>query len=132
MKQALQAIEIAADPQIRFDVILGKKKITIREGHRDYHTGPVMLCSHIFPWAAKATITGVRHTTIAEVTEDEYWADGYRNRREMLNDLRKYYPELMMKSPVTVICWDNIEGYYRDIDNVYKFAEDNGLDVSYI
>jgi len=131
MKQALQAIEIAANPKIRFDVILGNKKITIREGHRDYHPGPVVLFSHIFPWAMKATITSVRHTTVGEVTEEEFWADSYENRVEMLADLRQFYPELTMKSPVTVICWEiSNEGFYKDIDNVYAFAEENGLDTT--
>ncbi len=133
MKAPLQAIEIAPDPQIRLDIILGKKKITIREGHRDYREGPVMLCTHIFPWAVKTTITSVRHTTVAEVTEDEFWADGYGTRMEMLKDLKKFYPSLSMKSAVTVICWGDIqEGFYTDIDNIYAFAKENNLDTSYI
>lgn len=132
MKQALQALEIAPNPQVRLDIMLDKKKITIREGHRDYHIGPLVLFSHIFPWAVKTTITYVRLTTVAQVTEDEFWEDGYQSRKEMLTDLRKFYPNLTMKSPVTVIRWGELdEGYYTNIDHLYEFAEQNGLDMSY-
>lgn len=131
MRQALQAIKIAPDPKVRLDIMLGKKKVTIREGHRDYHVGPVVLCCHIFPWAVMATIMEVRHTTLSEVTNLELWADGYGDHKEMLRDLKKFYPGLTMKSPVTVISWDKLEGFYTDIDNVHAYAEENGLDMSY-
>jgi hypothetical protein len=131
MRQALQAILIAPDPKVRLDIMLGKKKLTIREGHRDYKVGPVVICCHIYPWAVMATITSVRLTTLSEVTMEEYEADGYANHKEMLRDLRKIYPGLTMKSEVTVICWDNLEGYFTDIDNVQEYADSNGLDMSF-
>ena len=131
MKRALQAILIAPDPAVRLNIMLGKKKITIREGHRDYTTGPVMICCHLVPWAIMATITNVRLTTVTEVTDEELWADGYDNHKGMLRDLKKYYPNITMESPVTVISWDNLEGYFTDIDNVFAYAEENNLDMSY-
>ena len=71
MKRALQAILIAPDSKVRLAIMLGEKKVTIREGHRDYTVGPVMVCCHLVPWAIMATITSVRHTEVIEVTEEE-------------------------------------------------------------
>ena len=131
MKRALQAILIAPDPSVRLNIMLGKKNITIREGHRDYTVGPVMICCHLVPWAVMATITDVRHTTLSEVTAEELWADGYESHVRMLEDLKRFYPNIAMDSPVTVVCWDKLEGFYTDVDNVHEYAEENGLDMSF-
>jgi hypothetical protein len=123
MKQALQAILIAPDSVVRLAIMLGEKKVTIREGHRDYHVGPVMICCHLVPWAIMATITSVRFTQVNEVTEKEMRADGYSNHKEMLNDLRKYYPDLTMSSPVTVISWGNVTGALAEDKNIERYAK---------
>lgn len=108
MIPALQAILFAPDPLERLKITLGEKKMTILEGHRDYHEGPVVLFSHIFPWAVMATITSVRHTTLSEVTEEEIKAYGCAGRTDLLRDLRKHYPCLTTKSSVTVISWGDV------------------------
>jgi hypothetical protein len=128
MKPALQAILISPDSLVRLAIMLGKKKITIREGHRDYHEGPVMICCHIDPWAVMATITSVRHTTLAEVTREEYTADGYSSQVQMLEDLRQYYPNMTMESDVTVISWDKVTGALTELDHIKFYAEINGIE----
>ena len=104
MKRALQAILIAGE-EMRDDTINGIKNITIREGHRDYTPGKVLLGCHILNWAVMREIISVRHTTIREVKKEEYFLDDFRSREDMLDGLRKYYPDLTMDSPVTVIQW---------------------------
>jgi len=113
LKKPLQALLIA-EPSQRL-VIVGSKKITIREGHRDYTVGePVMLCDHNESFCVKAEITEVRHCLAKEVSKGEMRKDGYNSLSEMIEDLRTYYPDINENSNVTVIKWDNIEGILID------------------
>lgn len=114
LKWPLQALLIASDEKMRDAVCAKIKKISIREGHRDYRVGPVMLCCHLVPWAVMADITYVRHCTLREVTKSEYVADGFENKVEMLKGMKKFYPKLNLDSPVTVIYWENARGYLVD------------------
>lgn len=99
---------------MRSNILNGEKKISIREGHRDYRPGPAMLCCHLVPWAVMADITDVRHTILTGVTEEEFRADGYKSFQQMLEDLQQFYPKLECISPVTVIRWDNVRGFLVD------------------
>lgn len=110
MKQPLYALLIAPIPEMRQAILDGRKKITIREGHRDYRNGKAMLCCHLEPWAVMAEITNVRHTTLREVTEEEYVADGFESQDDLLLGMQRFYPNMTTDSPVTVIRWDNLEG----------------------
>jgi len=114
MKRALRALLISPDEKQREAILSGKKKITIREGHRDYIPGQVLLACPIEPWCVGADINDVRHTTLREVTPEEFIADGYADAIEMLVDLRKYYPQIDANSNVTVIKWDNVRGKLVD------------------
>ncbi|MBI2676949.1 MAG: ASCH domain-containing protein [Candidatus Yanofskybacteria bacterium] len=110
MKPALQALLIAPDCCVRDQIVWGTKTVTIREGHRDYKLGKVMLCCHLEPWAVMADITEVRHCLLKEVTKEECFDDGFSNRVELLHDLQRFYPDLTANSPVTVIKWANVTG----------------------
>ena len=105
MKRALQAILIAGY-SMKEDVLYNRKKITIREGHRNYTPGPVLLGCHLLSWATMRNIVSVKHTTLEEITTGEYQEDGFKNRRDLLEGLRKFYPNLNLDSPVTVIRWE--------------------------
>lgn len=121
MKPPLYALLIAPDHGMRTGILYGGKNITIREGHRDYQPGrPVMICCHIEPWAVMADITSVRHTTIAEVTKEEYEADGFHSPEDLLEGLRRFYPSINESSPVTVIKWENVRGWLKDHDTEYR------------
>ena len=105
MKRPLQAILIAG-PEQRDSVLNGTKKITIREGHRDYILGQVLIGCHILNWATMKNITKVTHKYLFEVNEDEYKADGFANWVDLVEGLQKYYPTLTALSPITVIEWE--------------------------
>ena len=122
MKNPLYALLVAPIPNMRYDILHGTKKISIREGHRDYRMGKVMLCCHLEPWAVMADITDVRHTTLNEVAEDEYKADGFTNKQDMLNGMQRFYPTMTMDSPVTVIRWDNVSGALQEqVNRIRKY-----------
>ncbi|HEY4520174.1 MAG TPA: hypothetical protein VJH33_04085 [Candidatus Paceibacterota bacterium] len=120
LKHPMQALLVAPDNGMRSRILSGKITGTIREGSRDYRSGPVMLCCHIAPWAVLANISTVRHCTLGDVTEQEIAACGFfppLSFVEMAADMRKYYPHITEASPVTVIHWDHLEGFLADHAN---------------
>ena len=126
MKRPVQALEIADNPEILLSIMLKKKQISVREGLRDYVPGKLIIytfkdsCISI-----QVDITNVRHTTLAEITPEEMLADGYNSTEEMLNDLKShYYPDITLDSPMTVISWNNIQGFWSNWNNIKKFAID--------
>ena len=107
-------VPVATYP-MRDEILTGKKAITIREGHRDYRPGPMLLGCMGIPdpagiytedWAIMATITEVLHTTLGEVVDADWQADGFATRADLLFGLRLFYPTIAMASPVTVIKWN--------------------------
>jgi hypothetical protein len=110
MKKPIQALLIAPDETMRANIISGKKRITIREGFRDYNQGAVMLCCHIEPWAVLADITEVKHCLISQLDHADIVADGFSTRMDLIDGLRKYYPNISVDSAVTVIRWENARG----------------------
>jgi len=115
LRPPLYALLISPDRESRRAILEERKQITIREGWRDYRPDrPVMICCQIEPWAVMADIVEVRHCSLAEVTREEFEADGYATPREMLESLREFYPHLDWTSPVTVIRWANVRGKLVD------------------
>ena len=121
MKPALQALLIAPDFKMRVDILFGLKSLTIREGHRDYHEGPAMICCHLVPWAVMVQIISVRHCLLKEVTVLEYTADGFESPEDMLEGMRRFYKNMTLDSPVTVIRWGvgSAQGFL--VDNRMEF-----------
>ena len=104
MKRALQAILIQGE-EMKFDVLANRKKITIREGARDYTNGPVLIGCPDLDWATMRNIVDVRYCRLIDVTEEEYQADGFETKSDMLMGMSKYYPNINWDSEVTVIKW---------------------------
>lgn len=113
-KPAMQAIQIApGDNAMKTAVLAGDKRITIREGTRDYEVGRKLMIGDWEgedPWAVCATITGVYHRLLEEVSTLELEADGFVNQLDMRRGMRRFYPSLDWKSHVTVVEWDKPVG----------------------
>ena len=101
MKKPLQCLLLAES--LIDSAMSGEKTVTIREGHRDYQTGKVILACPDVNWCMEASITDVRHTTLDQVTEEEYIDDGFVSRTDMFEGLANFYPDIDLTSPVTVI-----------------------------
>ncbi|MEA3249611.1 MAG: ASCH domain-containing protein [Patescibacteria group bacterium] len=114
MRHPLQALLIAPDPLMREAVEDGRKRITLREGHRDYRPGPVMLCCQIEPWCVMADIIEVRHCRLCDLTREELEADGFIDQWQMLKQMHRFYPDLDWDSPVTIVRWENVRGKLVD------------------
>ena len=132
LKQPLQALLVAPDEKMRNDILSGIKEISIRDGWRKYRAGlPVMLCCHLVPWAVMAErIVKVRHCTLKEVTKEEYVADGFKSQKDLLAGLKRFYPNMTLKSPVTVIRWTGVKGYLVDnFDKELRMPKDLAQDL---
>src|SRR5438552_1236596 len=114
MKPALQALLISPDPVSRRKILEGTQTKTVREGYRDYKNGAVMLCCHLEPWAITAEITYVCHRKLSDVTPHEYTAAGFTSLEGLHQDLRRYYKEISLDSPVTIITWKDVRGKIVD------------------
>ena len=104
MKRALQSILVAGE-SMRDDTKNGKKKITIREGHRDYTEGPVLIGCPTLDWAYSSEITSVLLTTLGKVAEQDLNDDGFDSTEDAIEVLSQWYPSINKDSPVTVIRW---------------------------
>ena len=120
MRRPLQALLIVPDVKMRRAVLEGTKRISIREGHRDYRPGPLVLCCHLEPWAVMVEVTSVRHCMLAEITIEECRDEGFSSRSELLYFLRRFYPDMLSQSPITVIRWENAAGKLVDKHNAQK------------
>lgn len=121
MKQPLQALLVAPSHYMRSSIVSSAKAGSIREGHRDYKPGQVMLCCHLVPWCVMADITAVRHTTLGAVARKDWEASGFGSREEMIDGLKSFYKDLTKESPVTVIHWENPRGFL--VDNAADYAD---------
>ena len=93
------------------DTAIGLKLNTVREGQRDYQVGDklILVCPEA-EWASQMMeVTEVSHTTTAKMKVKDYRHQNWRTRKEVLADMRGYYPTLKMDSPITVIWWKKID-----------------------
>lgn len=88
---------------MRLNLLTGTKKISIREGHRDYKPGPGVICDPVDSFVVGVTFTNVAHKTLGEITEEEWLADGFVSQADLLTGMRQYYPNIDLTSPVTVL-----------------------------
>jgi len=118
IKRPLQALLIAPEDDMRRRILTGEKRITIREGARDYVPGRAMICCHLVTWCVQVNIVLVRHCALDQVTVEEYEADGFESVDDMLTGLRRFYPRMTPSSTVTVIHWDGEEGRLVELEDV--------------
>lgn len=112
MVAPLQALCLA--PDLLIDTIEGRKPISIRLGHRDYHPGPVVLCSPELGICVEAEITSVVHSSMLKVHQQDLWDAGYKDIIHAHLGLKRFYPLIRMEDEVTVIRWKNVHGKMRD------------------
>ena len=106
LKRPLTAL-LFAGKKFHDDVKAGVKRITIREGWRDYQEDKkVILCCHILDWAVMGKITFVRHCLLEEVSMEDLNADGMEDLTDAIISLQNFYPNINEKSPVTIIKWE--------------------------
>lgn len=110
LRRPLQALLISNDKAQREAILNGSKKITIREGWRDYEPGFVLFGCPNEPWCVGADITNVRYCLAREVTTEERIDDGFNSYRDMIAGMRRFYGGFNDNSEVTIIRWENVRG----------------------
>jgi len=93
-------------PRYRKALVAGKKRMTIRYG-RKYRVRPgnvVFLAVGNEP-IARAKITSVQVKQLNRLTRDEIRMEGFHSFNDLLENLRKHYPDITPRSYVTVIKW---------------------------
>lgn len=123
LKNPLYGLLIADDPQMRLDLITGVKRISIREGHRDYRLGDVLIGDSENTFVVTATFIEVKHILLSEVTREEWEADGFTSQEDMLVKMREFYPKINLDSEVTVLFWKNVRGYWTTPEGIENFRE---------
>ncbi len=134
LKPVPQALALGTLDMVR-DVFEGHKKISVRTGHRNFTPGGLLILHYETPsdedgklppvenshsvWCM-ATIGPVRHTTLRDVTEGEWRADGFDSADALLAGLQQFYGDsITWDSDVTVVTWDDVRGeqvkwYFED------------------
>ncbi len=121
LKTPLYGLLIADDPHMRLNLITGVKQISIREGHRDYRLGDVLIGDSNNTFVVTATITEVKHILLSQVTREEWEADGFVSQADMLAKMLQFYPKITLNSEVTVLFWKNVRGFWATPEGVEDF-----------
>jgi hypothetical protein len=123
LKNPLYGLLIADDPQMRLNLITGVKRISIREGHRDYRLGDVLIGDSENTFVVTATFSDIKHVLLSEVTREEWEADGFTSQEDMLAKMKEFYPKITLDSEVTVLFWKNVRGYWTTQEGIEYFRE---------
>ncbi len=111
------ALLISPEVPMRQAILAGDKTITLRLGHRDYQAGDkLMLCCHLDSWAVMTTVVSVRHTSLAEVGQLDWEADGFDSHQEMVEGLECYYGPMIPQQNITIIRWGALEGLLTEAE----------------
>lgn len=140
LKKPLQALLISPDKKSRERILSEEQNTTIIKGWRTYQKGYAVLCCPIEPWCVGAEIDSIRYTRTKKVTKNEYNKMGYASHKDMVEDLKNFYPNINLESPVTVISWKNITGklveeykHSKNVKRILKEIEDKskgtGLEI---
>ena len=107
-KRPMQALWVG-DSKIMANIINGVKKITVRGGYRDYKVDKavfVVVCDfNVVTVAVVKQLKSVKWKKLCELTKEEIEADGFKDLNDALNGLQRFYPEIGLDSPITVIEW---------------------------
>jgi hypothetical protein len=81
----------------------GKKRVTIREGHRDVRLGPLLFESPDKVQSQLVTVERVVYSKLEGLSDKEARQDGFATTELLMKGLRAYYPNIGMQSEVTMI-----------------------------
>jgi hypothetical protein len=84
------------DERIRPSVMSGCKTYTIRKGHRHFARN-IKIHNH------NAIINGYKHYILSTVPLDILIHEGFKTIFDMLRRLQRYYPDITLNTPVTVV-----------------------------
>ena len=89
-------------------ILNGSKKSTIRLGKVDVRNREFYINSG-GKIIAKAVVKDVQYKTVRELTDEDAKLDGFKNREELIGELRRHYGKISDDDWVTIIIFDILE-----------------------
>ncbi len=83
----------------------GRKVSTIRAGWRDYRPGRMLARCDTIGWKRELEVTAVLLTKPRNISAQAY---GYEDMDELIESLRKYYPDFSENSPITIVAFRTV------------------------
>lgn len=87
----------------------------------------MIICDFENPWAVMVNLLEVKHITLAEVTKEQWQADGFFSQADMLRGMKEFYPNITLDSPVSVLFWDDVKGFWATDEGKETFRSLNDL-----
>ena len=88
----------------------GKKRCTVRNGRRDVPLGEAVLeATDGGEGDIHINIDSVSYTTLSNVPVDVCEQDGAANPKELLSLMRRFYPDILPSSEVTILRFEVTE-----------------------
>lgn len=94
---------LLVEPQHHKAVEAGESVALIKDGHRNYNEGIVILAWYLTSWCRLGIIRRVVHTSVDFLTDDECIKCGFVNTESAVEHLRKKYPGLNFSSDITIV-----------------------------
>ncbi len=90
------------------DILSGKKKATIRKGIVIPKYEEIIVHGGGKP-VAKIKVVKVTHKKLNELTDEDALKDGFKNKEELVRELKKVYPGITDNDWVTIIEFDLVQ-----------------------
>jgi len=96
-------------------VLRGEKRVTIRRGivHVTRQLVYVVCCDKIF---GEAIIDKVEYTKLNSINSYIMRQEGVSNMEELLNEIKKLYPNIKLNDNITIIYFTLIRKYEKPVD----------------
>ena len=84
------------DERLKPSIMGGCKTYTIRKGHRHFARN-IKILNH------NAIVNNYKHYIVSTIPLDILIAEGFKTIFDMIRKLQKYYPDINLNTPVTVV-----------------------------
>jgi len=91
------------------DIIRGNKNLTIRLSKANLKPGDIFILHAGGKVIGKFRVKNIYTKKLYQITDEEARRDGYNNREELINDLKRIYKRLDLNREVAIIEFEPIE-----------------------
>ena len=91
------------------DIIKGNKNLTIRLSKANLKPGDIFILHAGGKVIGKFRVKNIYTKKLYQITDEEAKRDGYNNKEELINDLKRIYKRLDLNKEVAIIEFEPIE-----------------------
>jgi hypothetical protein len=99
------------------DIINGKKSITIRLSKANLRIGDIFILHAGGKVIGKFKVKNIYTKKLYQITDEEAQRDGYKNKEELLEDLKRIYKNINLNKEVAIIEFEPIEIFKEKISS---------------